>query len=329
MQQKKPLTQFSKVFRRAHQLQPQRSPLAIVRVFQNQLRRIDHAALSYFLLVLVKIGMPWHSGLVVNLCIFMFSPQAQPRWASQAHQGQQQRSTSRVERCFMFLLLDVAFGSSFECCDATLEGWDVQIGVSKSTCMSSFYREWIFGQMEPVEPLYVLRRPIHIPQAFLTLDISGYTLFRLPNDFSGGAEGLPWGPTCSDNGRSQEAADKGVASRVGDFRQASSSLISWCWSLGWATKIMNTVQGCSRNQRIRKSSYVGDFDLKALSTILDKQVKLLVDSGADIAHQWCQAERRAVQDAQRKVSTGEQRMSDTNDSDRKRPQGQYVCLGAK
>lgn len=45
--------------------------------------------------------------------------------------------------------------------------------------------------MEPVEPLYVLRRPIHIPQAFLTLYISGYTLFRLPNDFSGGAEGLP------------------------------------------------------------------------------------------------------------------------------------------
>ena len=45
---------------------------------------------------------------------------------------------------------------------------------------------------------------------------------------------------------------------------------------------MKTVQGCSRNQL--KNSYVGDFDLRALSTILDKQVKLLVDSGADIAH---------------------------------------------
>lgn len=43
----------------------------------------------------------------------------------------------------------------------------MQIGLNKSKCISSFYCESIFGQMEPVEPLYVLRRPIHIPQAFL------------------------------------------------------------------------------------------------------------------------------------------------------------------
>ena len=122
--QKKPLTQFSKVFRRAHQLQPQRSPLAIVRVFQNQLRRIDHAAFSYFLLVLVKIGMPWHSVRVVNLCIFMFSPQAQPRWASQAHQGQQQRSTSRVERCFMFLFIVSQYSGKWSLLNLCL-WWDV------------------------------------------------------------------------------------------------------------------------------------------------------------------------------------------------------------
>ncbi len=58
-------------------------------------------------------------------------------WPSSPRTAKNKEAQSElsVPWCFFF---DVAFGSSFECCDAPLEAWDVQIGLNQSKCMSGF-----------------------------------------------------------------------------------------------------------------------------------------------------------------------------------------------